>query len=633
MVQQRLCLLPFPNNDYTVPDGDTDSGRRVHFPAQHMPVNVGGVLTEVDELNRNDGFSPGAPIIVDAPGVDLVASGAASLSDIGRSIADDSPILIIDEATGERHPHWAEVDSRADDAGTALLFVRPAKNFLDGHTYIVAIRGLVDSSGEGLGSSEVFEAFRDRLPTTNNAVEERRGRMEEVFRVAAGAGVARNDLWLAWDFTVASSRSLSERVLAMRDGAFEELGGAAPEFGVGRVQQAGSGVRNRTSHYVYGTFQVPNYLSDDGGPGSALLYGADGLPEINANQPEFTASFACIVPAPAVEPGAAPARAVVYGHGLLGSRFEVVEAWDIVLMSSEHNMIYCGTDWIGMTFDDALDIGSGLSDVSQFSNTADRIQQGLVNIQFLARLLKHADGFASDEAFQLDGRSLLDRSDVFYDGNSQGGILGGAATAVSTEWTRAVLGVPGMNFSTLLDRSSAFERLRPILDGSHPDPAQRQIVLALIQMLWDRGEANGYANHLGDDPLPGTPAHDVLLHVALGDFQVADITAFNEARSFGAAVHAPLLGGDDAAIDYGFGLEPIEYPWSGSAVVLWDSGVPLPPATNRPPTGEGDPIRRHDPHEDPRYDADVRRQKSEFLTTDGVVIDVCEGPCLADRYG
>ena len=92
---------------------------------------------------------------------------------------------------------------------------------------------------------------------------------------------------------------------------------------------------------------------------------------------------------------------------------------------------------------------------------ADRMQQGILNFLFLARLIKDPDGFASDPAFQAGAANtpVLDGT-VFYDGNSQGGILGGAVTAVSTEWTRAVLGVPGMNYSTLLQRSSTSPRTR-----------------------------------------------------------------------------------------------------------------------------------------------------------------------------
>jgi hypothetical protein len=70
-------------------------------------------------------------------------------------------------------------------------------------------------------------------------------------------------------------------------------------------------------------------------------------------------------------------------------------------------------------------------DLSQFHNLADSAQQGFLNFIFLGRALMHADGFASHPAFRDEGGSLLDGSHLFYDGNSQGGIMGGALAAVS----------------------------------------------------------------------------------------------------------------------------------------------------------------------------------------------------------
>ena len=42
-----------------------------------------------------------------------------------------------------------------------------------------------------------------------------------------------------------------------------------------------------------------------------------------------------------------------------------------------------------------------------------------------------------------------------------------------------------------------------------------------------------------EDPLPDTPAHQVLLDVAFGDHQVTDYQADVEARTIGAAAHEP----------------------------------------------------------------------------------------------
>ena len=80
-------------------------------------------------------------------------------------------------------------------------------------------------------------------------------------------------------------------------------------------------------------------------------------------------------------------------------------------------------------------------------------------MQFLARLLKDPRGFGANPAFQVGtpAASSIVPDEVFYNGNSQGGIFGGGATAISKEWTRAVLGVPGMNYSELLPRSVDFD--------------------------------------------------------------------------------------------------------------------------------------------------------------------------------
>ena len=180
-----------------------------------------------------------------------------------------------------------------------------------------------------------------------------------------------------------------------------------------------------------------------------------------------------------------------------------------------------------------------------------------------------------------------------------------------------------MNYSTLLNRSSDFPQYGRILDLFYPDKLDQQIGIALIQMLWDRGEANGYAWHMTGDPLPNTPEHRVLMHVAFGDHQVAPVSAEVEARTIGARVHAPVVrpGRSPDKVPY-WGIPTFGASHEGSAMIVWDSGSPAPPLANVAPT-EG-----RDPHSDPRNNADARRQKAIFLKT-GTVRDVCGGgPCV-----
>ena len=215
---------------------------------------------------------------------------------------------------------------------------------------------------------------------------------------------------------------------------------------------------------------------------------------------------------------------------------------------------------------------------------------------------------------------------VFYDGNSQGGILGGAVTAVSTEWTRAVLGVPGMNYSTLLQRSTDFSLYQTILNPAYPDELDRIVGFSFLQMLWDRAEADGYAEHMTDHPYPGTPKHQVLMHVAFGDHQVANVTADVEARTIGARLLTPALApGRSPDVVPFLGIAPVpSQPWSGSGMVIWDSGNPAPPLGNIAPF---EPDYRRRPAREPAADTGSQLQKSAFLDPAGALVGVCVGPC------
>ncbi|WP_242619185.1 hypothetical protein [Actinomadura fibrosa] len=577
--------------------------------------NALGTPVSPAEWNRADGFSPGSALLSRVPGIDLGRTGATPVTDIGASLRADAPIVIVDTATGERWPYWAELDANAPDDRKALI-VRPARNFREGHHYAVALRNLRDASGAAIPPNPAFaKILGPALPSTDPLAERQRAESAVLADLAAH-GVPRDGLYLAWDFTVASRQSLTGPMLRMRDDALKDLGDRSPSF---LVTQVTDGVDDRIAREVKGVVWAPSYLDQPGGlPGSALHRGADGLPSRLPGNSQAV-PFQCEIPVSALT---TPARPALYGHGLLGNEGEV-DAGNVKAMAAEHGFVFCATKWIGMADEDIPNAVSALVDITRFSTVADRLQQGLLNFTFLGRAMTR--GFARDKAFQdASGRPLIDTgAPLTYDGNSQGGIMGGALTAVSPDVRRAVLGVPAMNYSTLLNRSSDFSTYAKVLDVFYPDKLDQQIGLSLIQMLWDRGEANGYAWHMTGDPLPGTPSHQVLMHVAFGDHQVAPVAAEVEARTIGARIHAPTVtpGRSPDKVPY-WGIPTFGASTDGSAMVVWDSGSPAPPLTNTPPT-EG-----RDPHSDPRNNANARRQKATFLKT-GETVDVCNSaPCV-----
>ncbi|MGW2653566.1 hypothetical protein ACWC1D_07875 [Streptomyces sp. NPDC001478] len=615
------CLLPFPNDWYTRPDPRTDTGRRVAFDTALLPRPVTGLPVDPAAWNRSDGFSPGSTLIAQVPGLDTEATGAAPLTDIGRSLDRNAPIVLLDTTTGERWPYWAEPDANATDPGRRALLIHPARNFLDGHHYAVALRGLRDGAGRLLPVPGTFASVAGKRLPAHHPLRARQDALRPALSALRRAGAGGEGLQLAWDFTVASTRSLTGDLFTIRDDAFRRLGDRSPAFAVTGVTDFTEAQDARIGREVTGRITVPGYLSPPGGPpGSVLNRDGSGVPRRLPHSTR-TAEFRCEIPRSAFR---APSRPSLYGHGLLGSRNEV-GAGNVKDMAAEHNFTFCATDWIGMARDDIPVVLAALADPSLFPAVPERSEQGMLNALFLGRALVHARGFTGDPAFRTaDGRPLVDvRHGLAYDGNSQGGILGGALVAASPDIRRGVLGVTAMNYGLLLNRSADFAPFQQVLDVAYPDKLRQQLVLQLFQMVWDRGETNGYANHLTD-------RHQVLMHIAYGDHQVANAAADVEARTIGARLVSPALapGRSPDTVPY-WGIPRIgadRLPHRGSAMTVWDSGTPTPPLTNTPPTG---PAYGHDPHEDPRNSPAARQQKATFLTT-GRVINVCgTTPCTA----
>ncbi len=630
------CLLPFPNDLYTRPDAGTPTRLRVHLPANAMPADSQGRRIAVAEYDRADGFSPGSDVIVHIRGLDnpiaLAKTGAVPLTNMARSFARNQPIVIIDERTGARQLIWSELDANAPTPQSTNLLIHPGKNFAEGRTYVVALRNLRDARGHLIAAPGWFERLRDgrRLIPAERS---QRGRYARIYAALKLAGISRHGLYEAWDFTIASRQSLTARMLGIRNDAFAQLGdhkladakpqGRAPAYTITSVGALAPGIQA-----IHGTFQVPCYLLTCGTSATTgFHYGArkrDALPtQIPGNV--ATAPFECVVPSSAGNP--TPARISLYGHGLLGDHTEV-EAGNVLAMASEHNFVFCATDWWGLASGDVpLDL-TALQNLNHFPAVVDRLQQGVLNTLFLGRLMLNPAGLAANPAFRTGGHALIDTSELYYDGNSQGGIMGGMTTAVAPDFRRAVLGVPGMNYGgVLLQRSTDFARYATVIFGSYTDVSLHPLILDLMQQLWDRGEANGYAQHMTSQPLPDTPSHQVLLQVAFGDHQVSMYSAAVEARTIGALAYQPALDlGTNRARDRNllYGMPAIgRYPFHGSAIVIWDSGpgrVQPPPLSNLPPVNTA---TNNDPHEDVRNTPAARIQKSDFLMPGGAVVDVC----------
>ncbi len=615
-----LCMLPFPDDFYTVADAAMPTGRRVDIPVGAFPAAVGGQAFDPTPWEDNDGFSPGSTILTHVAGIDLARSHVATQSDMGDSLSRTSPVVLLDTRTGQRWPTWSELDVTDHNPATQLLIVHPARNLTEGDHYIVALRNLKTSSGATIAPEAAFETALLGKGIATSVSPAYASHLRTDVATLAHAGVSSRGLYLAWDFTVASTTNITAPALTMRNQTFDALGTGVGPYLVTKVTNNPRGQPN-LRRIVTGYFDVPSYLSGSGGAnGSVLTETADGQPEAKAGRPDV-ANFECEIPRAAT--AARPAAVGYYGHGLFGSADEVTQS-SVPGFANAYDYVFCSTDWLGLSSSTLGLATSVITDFNHFPALVDNLLQALLNAQVLGNLLVNPAGFAHSPAFENGkGHPLIKSSaGLVYYGNSEGGIMGGAFTALSTEVRRSVLGVPGMDYAVLLPRSADFAPFQSLADKAYPDRGLQQLGFDLLQMLWDRADADGYAEQMTGG-LPGTPHHQVLMEEAFGDHQVSNITTETEARTIGAHVHQPALApGRSLQRQPFWDLAPLSTSSNGPAFFVWDTGVPPEPLTDTPPTAGRDP---HDTT--PRSFPSFWRQMATFFRT-GVVTNPCgSSPC------
>jgi hypothetical protein len=434
----------------------------------------------------------------------------------------------------------------------------------------------------------------------------------------------------------------------VRDQAFA-LG--TPNFTVDSIDDGGGAGRNANIYQrIQGTFQAPLFMTADA-PASRLNL-VNGVPAQNGFA---TVPYVVDVPRSAWNGSgtAVPARATTWGHGLLGDRFQLGA---LSVLANTYNFVITAVDMQGMSNADLIPaILPLVQDFSRFHFIPERLHQGFLNHLLLGRLM--ADpiaGFNSHPAFQPGGTPIIDTTEVFYSGGSQGGIFGIAIMSIAEDFERGFLAVPAANYSTLLHRSIDFNPYLGLIRASYPDRLDEQLLVAVTQQLWDRAEPQGYLNHLvsGDLSSPPVP-HKVLIHMATYDSEVSNVGTEIAVRSLGIPQLKPVHRSffqipeldapfDDSAfveVDPMLGFSRCNVPGGNSpgAACTSDADCPgagdpptrtrcdsgVPPLTNTPPPFNN---RAHGSTGSPPMGAQIE----QFLRPGGQVLQFCAGTCNPD---
>jgi hypothetical protein len=605
------CMLPWPNAIYTTSDATTKTGVHLALPSETIPGVAGKNLPfDTAPYDKADGFSPATPILVFF-NERIDPASLVPPTDPSSSTAGPSATVLVDMTTNARVAHFSEVDATVrQDGDRQALIIHPLQRLAPAHQYAVAITTRIKTTD---GGSPVpppqFAAIADGPAPPDAMSQAQAARMPAVLKSLAAAGVKRSDLVVAWDFVTGSDEYLTSNLLAMRDQAFA---GAPPSPGY-TITAADANPTPQILLRVKGTFTVPRFLTsvDMTKPDSQINYDATGKP---AAMGTYEAPFELVVPPVAAT---RPLPLVLFGHGFLGNASDL-EGNATMKLASEKGYILFSTDEIGLSSEDSPlstpnngAIAAALADLSQAHDVMDRLQQAIVNMMVLARTVKGS--IANDPKMSAGGKMYADPSKLFYWGISMGGILGGVMMSYDPDITQGVLGVPGGPWSLLLNRSYEYHLLQLLFTGSYPDYLDRQLMIAILQMAFDREDPTTTAPYVLSAPLAGVPKKQLVMQMSVDDDYVTNWATENMARTMGI----PLLG---PSVVTPYGMTAVTGA-QASALTIWDvHPMPVPSTTNATPTtsnGAHTAIHTLQPLQD---------QIDQFFQS-GQVNDTCSGPC------
>jgi len=618
---------PFPSMHLVARDESSATGCRVQLRQDTIPVGSGGAL-DLQRFNRRDGFSPAGTLWVRLEEA-LEQDSLPPLSDLGRSLGEDASVQLWNLDSGERIPHFAELDAwqPQNDVDRALL-IRPMVAMGFG-TRVAAVltSSLRRADGSPWQGPEDFLQLRDgkRPDGRSDALWEH---YSDLLGQLEGHGLERGSVQLAWDFITASETNLRAPLDRVLDTMRTELP-LDPEHEVEAATSLlhdalqGDPISAGLWREVRGSIPLTHFLwaddPEDPDPTEhdhgMFLLDDQGLPTPRGLDAAY---FTLIVPESLQDAPAGSAPVIVFGHGLFSAPQDYLSAAgdpnEVIALCNSMQAICIGGEWRGLTERDRPDALRVATDVSRFPLLTDKLIQGLSNQLALARLMQTR--FIEEPFLQAStGGSLVNRERTYYYGISLGGIMGGAFIGNSEVVESGVLHVPGAMWSTLLERSSNWTPLEAFLVQNLSTPFERQLLYSATQLLWDPVDP---INHLG-----GVAEKNVLWQVSVGDEQVPNLTAESLARSLGLPLVAP-------EVHPVFGLQTAETPLGpgASGYFQFHPGMPLPDEGNRPAAVTG-------AHGAIRLRPEAREQVLVFLHDgiEGTIIHPCDGPCLLGDEG
>ena len=576
------AIGPFPSDQFTVPDTNQLTGRRVALQKPDCARQPSD-CDDIEILNTLDGFSM-------QPRIGIAFDGA-----IDPNSVSSKSVFVVEYGIGAA-PRIIGINQIVWDPRGNTLYVTTDELLAQRSTYAVIVtNGILNTAGKAVQVSTEFTAF------LASGTGEYRDRLRAGIDAAVAAGASRESIVVASAFTTLSATAILEKI---RD----QIRAATPPsasfvFEGKRAVYPRSAVAAMTLHnqtrvsppvfadgmiamslldaepgavgtLAFGSYVSPNYLTREVViPAVGTLTGTPAV--LGTNTLLFTLAL------PAGTPPATGWPVAIVGHGNSQSRVVMYRFSSILakrgiatiaINAPGHGFGPLGTMDLKMTSGETVTLpsggrgmdvdGNGVIEPNEGNRTAGRPYAVLFNAdgsrQTAADLLQLVRVIQSGIDVDGEGKADLDSGSIYYLGTSMGGDYGVMFLAMEPAIRAGAItfsGFPRIDLHRLgaaRGRQSAFlqQRVPSLLNGPgitqigglavatphfnenmplrnvppviNDVAGAMEIQAVFARQLWSGqpGETGVYAPHLQKKPLDGGGARSVLVQFAKGDLSV-----------------------------------------------------------------------------------------------------------------
>lgn len=509
------CLLPWPSNVFTRADPSTPTGLRLAVQDSALP----GMDDSAASLLRADGFSRASPVMTGVTG----ALDPASLGDVttgglrvfnaqpgsafGNPVAVRYRVVVAPGGpTGRYSLLLAYPRAPMAPASEHLAVLLDSARTLDGVAVPISLETRVALGLEPPATEDEARLFAYHAPART---------------ILRNAGIDFAHVARLWDFTTRSQATPVAALASMRAAARAAVDSGATTFVVDRVTLPTATGSPQAAIVLGHVSGLPTFLDAQ----HRLRRGADGLPVAMGTH---DAPFRVALPM-----GTGSYRVLMYGHGTGGDYDD--DSFDDLINSNGAAKV--SIRFVGWTGTDVLD-------------TFNNFRQAVTGTEVVGSVLLQslADGLAIHHAMAGPLATLLagdmlgttpnpargrrpDVSNVAWVGGSLGGTMGMILAHAESEFTAAVLNVPGAGQSHFIAASSLFSAVRTVVRDQYPNDVDLYLAVGITQSNLDEMDGANYADATGHRP-------PLLLQESIGDPVLPNIG--NEFAA--ASVGATLLG-------------------------------------------------------------------------------------------